>query len=216
MKVQSTLHEQNSQFSILNFPFLRLWPQVFDTEGFFCAVLQKTAPTRQREKLPPVRFQEEMLPPARQKDIGKICEEMYGTSFLHEGDRLYLRADQLILTNDAVTEFKLPVQNYALGIPFARRLDAGRIRLSHEIITLRGYEATKNVLEISEADVDQLLDGKDIACPADMKGDPLLTFGSSSHSTGSGQAGSELMIGSSLAKNGRLMNRLPRWIVAKS
>src|SRR3989344_772600 len=36
----------NSQFSILNFSFLRLWPQTYDTEGFFCAVLQKKSSTR--------------------------------------------------------------------------------------------------------------------------------------------------------------------------
>ena len=184
-------------------PLLRLWPQTFDTEGFFCAVLKKVAPTREPERLPAVRYQEEILPPARQKDIGKICEEMYGTSFLHEGDRLYLRADQLILTNDAVSDFKLPVQNYALGIPFAKKLDGTRIRLQHEIVTLRGHEATKNVLELSQADVDAMLDGKDIRCPVEMKGDPILTCGN-------------LVIGSSLAKEGKLMNRLPRWIVAKS
>lgn len=184
-------------------PCVRLWPQTYDTEGFFCAVLKKVAPTRQPEKLPAVRFQEEMLPRARQKDIGKICEELYGTSFLHEGDALFLRADQLLLTNDAVADFKLPVQNYALGIPFARKLDHGRIRLSHEIITLRGHEATKNILNISQTDTDALLDGKDIACPADLKGDPILTCDG-------------LVIGTSLAKEGKLMNRLPRWVVAKS
>lgn len=194
---------RNSQSVIRNLPLSRLWPHVFDTEGFFCAVLRKTAPTRHAEKLPPVRFQEEPLPPARQKDIGKICEEMYGTSFLRDDDRLFLRADQLILTNEACAEFKLPVQNYALGIPFARKLEGGRIRLQHEIITLRGLEATKNVLDISEQEVDLLLDGKDIPCPAEMKGDPLLKFG-------------DLMVGSSLAQRGMLKNRLPRWLVAKS
>lgn len=203
-----------SSFSTLHSPFLRLWPHVFDTEGFFCAVLKKIAPTRQPERLPFVRFQEELLPTARQNDIAKLCEEMYGTSFLHEGDRLFLRADQLIITNEEVANFKLPVQNYALGIPFARKLEGGpsfapgasagrRIRLQHEIITLRGHEATKNILELSETDVDSLLDGKDIRCPAEMKGDPILKCG-------------DLIIGTSLAKDGKLMNRLPRWVVAKS
>lgn len=200
--VQESLFRHSSSV-IRHLPLLRLWPQTFDTEGFFCAVLRKVAPTRHREKFDPVRFQEDLLPPARQKDIAKICEQMYGASFLHEGDRLYHRADQLILTNDAVAEYKLPVQNYALGIPFAKRLEGNRIRLQHEIITLRGQEATKNVLEISEKEVDQLLDGKDIPCSAEMRGDPLLKRG-------------DLMLGSSLAQHGILKNRLPRWLVAKS
>ncbi len=201
--VQEADDSRNSQLATRNLPLLRLWPHSFDTEGFFCAVLRKVAPTRHPEKFPPVRFQEDELPPARQNNIGKICEEMYGTSFLHDGDQLFLRADTLILTNDAVADFRLPVQNYALGIPFARKIDGARIRLSHELITLRGHEATKNVLEISEADVDQLLDGKDILCPKELKGDPIIRCG-------------DLVIGSSLAKEGKLMNRLPRWIVAKS
>lgn len=189
--------------TIRPFPALRLWPHVFDTEGFFCAALRKLAPTKHPEKLPPVRFQEEPLPPARQKDIAKICEEMYGSSFQYDGDRLFLRSDQLILTTEAVEEFRLPVQNYALGIPFAKKLEDGRIRLSHEIITLRGKEAEKNVLEISEQELDALLDGKDIACPPEMRGDPILLY-------------KGIPVGSSLAQRGVLKNRLPRWIVAKS
>ncbi|MSR86867.1 NOL1/NOP2/sun family putative RNA methylase [Candidatus Peribacteria bacterium] len=211
--VQNSL-SRNPQSEIRNLPLLRLWPQTFDTEGFFCAVLKKTAPTRHKEKFDFVRFQEELLPPARQKDIAKQCEELYGTSFLHDRDQLFLRADQIIIANEACADFKMPVQNYALGIPFARKLEGGpsfapgasagrRIRLQHEIITLRGQEATKNVLELSEKDVDALLDGKDISCPPDYRGDPILKCGS-------------LIIGTSLAQNGMLKNRLPRWVVAKS
>lgn len=193
----------NSSFSILHSPFLRLWPHTFDTEGFFCAVLKKVAPTRHPEKLPSVRFQEELLPSARQIDIGKISEAMYGASFLHEDDRLFLRSDQVLLSTQDVAEFRLPVQDYSLGLPFARRLDPGRIRLSQELITLRGHEASKNILEISESELNELLDGKDIPCPADLRGDPILIFRG-------------MPVGSSLAKDGMLRNRLPRWLVAKS
>ena len=201
--VQTDSATRNPQPATRNLPLMRLWPHVFDTEGFFCAVFKKLAPTKQPQKFTPVYFQEEPLPPARQKDIGKICEEMYGTSFLHDGDRVFLRADQLILCNDVAADYKLPVQNYALGIPFARKLDGNRIRLSHEVITLRGHEATKNVLSITDADVDLLLDGKDARCPEGMKGDPILKCG-------------DLVIGTSLAQHGVLKNRLPRWVVAKS
>ncbi len=213
MVVQSAV-SNDYPLTTTHYPLIRLWPQTVDTEGFFCAVLKKTAPTRQPEKLPFVRFQEELLPTARQNDVAKLCEEMYGTSFLHEGDRLFLRADQIILTNEEAADFKLTVQNYALGIPFARKLEGGpsfapgasagrRIRLQHEIITLRGHEATRNVLEISEADVDTLLDGKDSTCPESFKGDPILKCG-------------DLIIGTSLAQNGTLKNRLPRWVVQRA
>jgi 16S rRNA (cytosine1407-C5)-methyltransferase len=199
----SQLVQKHFQLSTFNFPFLRLWPQTHDTEGFFSAVLEKTAPTRPREKLPPVRFQEEELPRARQKEIGETCMQMYGSTFLHEGDQLFLRGDQLLLANSAVAEFPLPVQDYSLGMPFARKLDGGRIRITHELATLRGLEATKNVLKVNESDVDMLLHGKDIPCPTEMKGDPLLKM-------------RDIVIGTSLAQHGMLKNRLPRWVVAKS
>lgn len=202
-RVQDYLATLNPQSAIRNLPFIRLWPHTFDTEGFFCAVFKKVAPTKYTDKLLPVRFQEESLPPARQKDVGKICEELYGASFLRENDRLFLRADQLILANDAVAECRLPVLNYALGIPFARKLDGTRIRLSHEAITLRGHEAARNVLDIGEDDVTAMLAGKDIECPVEMFGDPILKCG-------------DLIIGSSLAQHGILKNRLPRWLVQRA
>ena len=195
--------QKHFQFSIFNFPFLRLWPQTYDTEGFFCAVLRKKAPTRQKEKFDAIRTQEELLPMSRQRDIAKTAEEMYGSSFLHEGDRLFLRGDQVILSTETVENYKMPVQDYSLGMPFAKKLDGGRIRLTHEIITLRGNEATKNVLALTQQDVDNLLDGKDGVCPKDLRGDVILRLG-------------DLPIGMSLAQEGILKNRLPRWVVAKS
>ena len=168
-------------------------------------------PSRQRLELKSRRAALELffvevplaLPPARQREVGETCRQMYGTSFLHEGDRLFLRADQLLLATEAVAAFRLPVEDYALGMPFAKKLDGVRIRITHELATLRGLEATKNVLTISEHDVEALLDGKDIACPADLRGDALLRF-------------KDLIIGTSLAQHGILKNRLPRWIVQRA
>lgn len=198
-----TVQKNHFQLSAFNLPLLRLWPHTFDTEGFFCAVLRKVAPTRHREAMDRVRFQEEEFPPTRTKNIAALCEAMYGASLLHDGDRLFLRGDQVLLSTQDVAEFRLPVQDYSLGLPFARRLDPGRIRLSQELITLRGAEASRNILEISESDLDAILAGKDISCPPDMRGDPILLHRG-------------IPIGSSLAKGGILKNRLPRWIVAKS
>ncbi|MDD4318781.1 MAG: NOL1/NOP2/sun family putative RNA methylase [Candidatus Peribacteraceae bacterium] len=200
---QAVAKEQNSPLSIINSPLIRLWPQTFDTEGFFVAALRKTAPTRAAEPLDAVRFQEERLPRSRQKQVGEHFADKYGTTFLREGDRLFERASQVILSTEEVSEFRLPVQNYALGIPFARRIEENRFRIDHDTATLRGGDATMNVLDADDALLALLLDGKDGACDPQFRGDVLLRY-------------RDMIIGTSLAKEGKLFNRLPRWIVLKS
>lgn len=185
------------------FPAIRLWPQTYDTEGFFAVLLRKKAATRAPEPVETVRFQEERLPAGRQRGIEAALAERYGTSFLLPGDRLYERGTQLVLTTEDVSEFRLPVSDYAMGIPFARRVDGDRVRIDHDVVTLRGHHATKNILEMDDALLETLLDGKDGACDPALHGDVVLRYRG-------------VAAGTSLAKEGRLMNRLPRWIVRKS
>ncbi len=185
------------------FPALRLWPQTFDTEGFFCAVLRKTARTRQPEPMKPVRYQEEILPRMRTKDVAAAVEALYGSSFMLPGECLLERGKELLLSTEDVAELKLPVQNYSLGMPFALRLDGNRVRVHHEALTLRGGLATKKCAPIDDAQLQTLLDGRDPACDPSLDGDILLLY-------------KNIPIGFGLARDGHLKNRLPRWIVQKS
>ena len=182
------------------FPALRLWPQTYDTEGFFCAVLKKTAPTRHPERMDRVHFQERELPKSRLHSVGSQLRERYGSTFLREQDRLFERGESLLLGTEDMARFAMPVQDYSLGLPFAKRLKDGRILPEHELITLRGAEAVRNVVEVSEDDLVTLLKAQGIDCPADAVGHVLLRCNG-------------LMIGMGLAKDGRLKNNLPRWMV---
>ncbi len=196
-------HRVQRHIGVGPFPALRLWPQTFDTEGFFAAVLRKTAPTRAVERLPSFCFQEDIIPKTRQKELVARLEDFYGTSFMLPGERLFQRGTQLILSTEEIMEYPLPVQDYALGMPFGRRLDDGRVRIDHEIASLRGHLATRNVININEALLDVLLDGKDASCDPQLRGDILLRYGG-------------MIVGFGLAKEGKLLNRLPRWIIQKS
>ncbi|MDB4979230.1 MAG: rRNA ((5)-)-methyltransferase RsmF [Candidatus Peribacteria bacterium] len=185
------------------FPAYRVWPQTYDTEGFFCAVFHKLAQTKDRLPFEPVRFQEEEVPQARQKIFGKQLEEKYGTSFLQDGDVIFQRGDQLLLANHPVSKFHMPVQDYSLGMPFAKRLKSEELRLDHEVATLRGHMATKSVWELTDEHLNKLLDGKDTECPRDLRGDVVLIY-------------KGMCVGLGLAIDGVLKNRLPRWVVQKS
>lgn len=188
---------------IKSFPAVRLWPQTLDTEGFFVAVLRKVACTRATEPMDFIRFQEELLPRSRQKEMRGKFDALYGTEFLEEHEVLYERGTQVILSTQEVSDFRLPVQDFSLGFPIARQLEDGRVRIDHDLATLRGCRATENVLPIDDATLDLLLDGKDATADPSLRGDMILRY-----------RGHD--IGLSLAKEGKLWNRLPRWIVLKS
>lgn len=182
-------------------PLLRLWPQTYDTEGFFCAVLQKKASTKAVEPVEWKYFQEKPIMRKNLKDYLQHFESRYGTSFFNEGDALFERGgESIILATREVEEFGLAVEDYALGIPFAKKLKDGRLLLDHEMATLRGHMATKNVWEVDDAALELLLDAKDCECPQELQGHTLLLYRGS-------------CIGQGLAKDGHMKNNLPRWMV---
>ena len=199
-RVQETLRGPGCEVRV---PLIRLWPQTYDTEGFFCAVLRKKASTLRRELYDAERSQEDEVPKAKSQKLAEAFEKHYGSSFLLEGDRLYQRGEQLLLATQEIAEFRMPVQDYALGLPFALRLEDDRLRLSHETATLRGRSATKNTCDLSQSQMHDLLDGKDTTCPVGLTGDALLLY-------------KGMPVGVGLARDGKLKNRLPRWVVQKS
>lgn len=186
--------------SITTQPLLRLWPQTYDTEGFFCAVLQKIYSTRDVEPMQWVRFQEDDM---RRKQADAYCKQLmdrYGTTFKHEGERLYQRGEMLLLTTDAISSFGMPMEDYSLGLPFAKVLRDGRVLIDHEIASLRGTEAVSNVWDVSDEAARDLLDAHDTDCPTDLDGHVIVRHNG-------------VPLGLGLARDGRLKNNLPRWMV---
>jgi 16S rRNA (cytosine1407-C5)-methyltransferase len=182
-------------------PLIRLWPQAYDTEGFFSAVIRKTAPTRDALRFDPVPTQERRLPKSRLKDAAEHLEKVYGTSFLYDGDALFERGEHLLVTPSEVANFDMPVEDYAIGLPFGKWLDQHRVLPSHEIAWLRGGRATRLVCEVDDAQMKNLLSAKDDVCDPSLKGYVIVRCG-------------DCTLGLSLAKEGRLKNNLPRWMVA--
>lgn len=182
------------------YPFLRLWPQTYDTEGFFCAVLRKTARTLPPEHMHMIERTQPVLSKAKKKMIHEEFQFLYGTDFLQEGEELVERGEQVMLTTQESVSFLLPLSEYATGVPYAKDVGNGRYRLTNELVALRGSRAQSQVMELTETELQQLLSGKDIPCGADLKGDTVLRHRG-------------IAIGLGLAKQGTLLNRLPRWVV---
>lgn len=202
-RVQSSLGRTTSE------PMIRLWPQTLDTEGFFSVAIEKRAPTRDRQtkkNLEPHRWT--FLPKSRQKNIADRLEDWFGTSFLREGDMLYEMKEQLFLLPQEYLDFFLPVNPYMGGLPFGKNTSHGLVRLSHEMATLRGADATKQVLRVSEEEMRSILKGVNIkASPAGYDdGDVLFSVEAPSIAR-------DLVFGRGMLKEGIVLNRLPRDIV---
>lgn len=180
---------------------MRLWPQTYDTEGFFCAVLRKTAPTRAVERMEWKHFQERPLLRHKQAEILAALADRYGTTFLRERELLCEREDHIILATEEVMQTGVPAVDYSLGLPFAKGLKkSAHVRLTSDLVMLRGAEASKRVWEIDDAILGDLMSGRDPLCPAALDGDTILLYRG-------------MAVGSGLARDGRLKNNLPRWMV---
>ncbi len=191
------------------YPLLRLWPQTYDTEGFFSAVIEKRAPTRDRQTkkdLEPHRWS--LLPNSRRKNVADRLEDWFGTSFLHEGDQLFEMKEQLFLLPEEFLHFFLPVNPYMGGIPFGKNTSHGLVRLSHEMATLRGAEATKQVLRVSDEEMTSVLQGVNIPASPEGFDDGDVLF-----SVEAPSMARDIVFGRGMLKDGKVLNRLPRDIV---
>ncbi len=180
--------------------FLRIWPHTYDTEGFFCAVLTKTGPTRPIEKHEVVKMKEEWLPKARVSEITEFLKERFGTPVITEEEILLKNSDRLWLTNKDVLKFPLPVRHYAVGLPFGKILERAPIKLDQDLVTLRGSSSDTNIVDLTDDDWNELLLGQDIDCDAELLGHVLLRY-------------KGFCVGRGRARDGRLKNHLPRWMI---
>jgi 16S rRNA (cytosine1407-C5)-methyltransferase len=200
--VDDSVVVQRSLFplSVSPFPSLRLWPHVHDTEGFFCAVLRKTAHTRAPENFLPASLPAEQLPRGRSNEVCAMLGERYGMRLLEDGEALFQRVDQVLIGREDIAQLAFPSSTMTLGLPFCKRLNDGRVRIAHEFATLRGHQATTGLIRLSAEQLKDLLDGRDTTCDPELRGDMLLLHG-------------DMCIGRGLAKEGMLKNALPREIV---
>jgi len=185
------------------FPAARLWPHTEDTEGFFCAVLQKHAPTCEREPRLEPRMRARPIKHSQQQAVSQYVRQRYGTDFLCEGEQLYQDGSHILLGTRALAECGLPTGEYALGLPYARGTADKRYRLSNELATARGHMASKSVCILRDAQMTDVLGGNNTSCDPALQGDVILQWNG-------------VPIGVALAQGGKLKNKLSRWLVQQS
>lgn len=192
------------------FPAMRVWPQTYDSEGFFSCVLEKKASTRPLETMSIEELAEKPLGSSGRSFALDTMRAMYGTTFVHDDEWLLKRpgkdaSEQIVVTSAAAWGFPLTTRAMSIGLPYAKRMPSAegrpaRLRVSHELTTLRGHEATLGVITLDQASFEEILRGGNPSCDPSLRGDMLLVY-------------EGMCIGRGLAKDGIIKNALPREVV---
>lgn len=207
LKVQESL-KNSFPSSTFNFPLFRLWPQTYDTEGFFSAVLQKVGSTKDRvfKDVPTHKYP--FVQKTRMKEIADRLTDWYGCSFIRDDEVFIESKEQLLVLPGILLEKYIPLLPYFSGLPFGKYTSHGLPRLSHEMTTLRGHEAQKQVLHLTLADLRKALAGVNLESVAQGLDDGDVLLGLEDNALTR-----TMIFGRGMLKNGTILNRLPREIV---
>jgi len=192
-----------------SFPAVRLWPQTFDTEGFFVCVLEKRAPTKVRAPKEQEWHRYSELPSARIHEVRSLILDWYGSDCVDEHETLIMgHKEQMMVMPKKALRLGLPTKAILAGLALGKSPRTGIFRLAHEMAALRGRRATKQKLMLSETEWNEAMTGKNLTGSRDglENGDILLTVDAPS-------LGTELVVGRGILKDDVILNRLPRDIV---
>jgi len=182
-------------------PMLRIWPQTYDSEGFFCAVLKKTGPTSEPLLTEIIRPREEIIPRSRENAISHYLRDHFGMEPLGEDEMLIEHDGRYLIVSKELMRFKLPTQNVGCGLPFGKKITSDPVLLDHDYLTLRGSVATKHVIDLTDEEWKTLMSGQDISCSEDLEGHVIF------HKNGR-------CVGRGRAKRSNCKNQIPRWMIS--
>ncbi len=147
----------------------RVWPHIFDTNGFFAVHLRKTAAIPANPLQPPSRpFIATGFTPASPKltaDLDAQISDLYGVSLIQNlaqsGLTLFQRAESLHLVPEAYLDHFASLPFHSLGMPFGK-LFHGNIALSVDLINRFGDRFISNTWTIPAEWVASWLFGQDL------------------------------------------------------
>lgn len=184
--------------------FLHIWPQVYDSEGFFVAALKKTA------KLPVEKVYKRLgkfpfIRPTRQKEaeLYAYFEQQFGIKEID--GMLFLRDNEYWLFPDPIKPLIKELRFSRLGIKIAEEFGKGRkagFKTIHEFVTVFGNKATCNRFSLTADQAIEYYKGRDIRGVDTDKasGEILLDYRGN-------------VIGLGKAISNRVKNNLPRELI---
>ncbi|MGJ8582133.1 MAG: 16S rRNA (cytosine(1407)-C(5))-methyltransferase RsmF [Psychromonas sp.] len=160
--------------------FLHIWPQVYDTEGFFVAAIQKTGlvesePANKRLG----KFPFQVAPATTKKNLLTYFDTQFGINEFN--GVLYQRDDEFWIFPENVVPLITELRFSRLGIKVAEQFGKGRksgFRATHEFATCYGQQASNNKISLTAEQAKLYYQGRDIHDieTKNNKGEVLLTY----------------------------------------
>ncbi|MEL0629248.1 16S rRNA (cytosine(1407)-C(5))-methyltransferase RsmF [Psychromonas aquatilis] len=187
--------------------FLHIWPQVYDTEGFFVAAIKKCHAVEHetaQKRLGKFPFQ-----PATatvKKSLLSYLEQQFMITDLC--GVLYQRDAEFWLFPENIVPLINELRFSRLGIKIAEQFGKGRksgFKLTHEFASCYGQQAQSNVLELAAHQAKAYYQGRDIhdIDTSTSKGEVLLSY-------------QQHIIGLGKSLDNRVKNNLPRDLIIDS
>ncbi|AWL11881.1 16S rRNA (cytosine(1407)-C(5))-methyltransferase [Saliniradius amylolyticus] len=178
--------------------YLHVWPQVFDSEGFFVARLTKRQALSQLAKPKKVKVTSVPAPKKTEETLKHYLDSQFGLT-LPSGELMQKDKDLWLFpsgTSELIPRFRFN----RCGLKLATQHKNG-FRLTHDAAIALAPHINKNRYELSEQQLVEFYKGRDLNVPELSQGGELvLCF--NGHVVGLGKA-----------LNGRIKNGLPRELV---
>lgn len=144
--------------------FLHIWPQVYDTEGFFVASIKKLAEVESplaQKRLGKFPFQPS--PGATKEKLFNYFKTQFSITEL--SGVLYQRDDEFWLFPENIEPLINELRFSRLGIKIAEQFGKGRksgFKCTHEFATCYGQQATSNIVNLAAHQAKEYYQGRDI------------------------------------------------------
>ncbi|MGE4260800.1 16S rRNA (cytosine(1407)-C(5))-methyltransferase RsmF [Shewanella sp.] len=180
--------------------FLHVWPQVYDSEGFFVARIRKTASISRRQE-PPKLQQNFPFEPITHKQYQQLSDEVANIiGVMLPKERLWVRDGEFWLFPEGFVTLIGQVRFQRIGVKIAT-LEKHGIKLQHEAVMALDIDATL-AITVDAAQAEQYMMGRDITLATTTKaqGERVLLW-------------KQQVLGLAKHLGNKLKNQLPRVLV---
>lgn len=185
--------------------YLHIWPQIFDSEGFFVAAFRKAehAPLTEPESLQLRRFP---FAPASRKAEQEITTHLHRLFQWEKPDNMdfYSRDAELWLFPNEISQLAGKIKLDRIGVKVADKVKNG-FKLTHAFATTYGNSCKQRIQPLTKAQAESYLMGRDVYDIEGLpkKGEFIVTY-------------QGMVLGLTKVTNQRLKNQLPRELVRDS
>ncbi|TEW56146.1 16S rRNA (cytosine(1407)-C(5))-methyltransferase RsmF [Psychromonas sp. RZ22] len=144
--------------------FLHIWPQIYDTEGFFVAAIQKVESSiKQNYNKRPAKLPFIKASSQEKANLQAYFEQQFGIKELD--GILYKREQELWLFPASIEPLMDKIRFSRLGIKIAEQFGKGRkigFKTMHEFARCFAKDSSKNNVELSAQQANEFYQGRDI------------------------------------------------------